>query len=60
MPLGQICFSISIFSQSFRCNENCIDIFQVSPVTVHVDSKFLTMVKFKAICQLSVNPIQTL
>ena len=31
------------FSQSFLCNENCIDIFWVSPLTAHVDSKFLAM-----------------
>ena len=43
MPLGQFFFRFSIFSQSFLCNENCIDIFQVSPLTAHVDSKFLAM-----------------
>ena len=31
------------FSQPFLCNENCIDIFWVSPLTAHVGSKFLAM-----------------
>ena len=31
------------FSKSFLCNENCIDIFWVSPLTAHVDLKFLAM-----------------